>query len=116
MEMVVALVLLGIVSVTVTTLNGNLFLGSTEMRDVQQKTHLLQACMDQLIGIEKASGFSSISASPSPCAAGVSVTIDPSCPSNLATNLPNLPAGQQCKKVLITATGLSNPVTLLFLQ
>lgn len=115
MEMVVALVLLGIVSVTITTLNGNLFLGSTQIRDIQQRTPLLQACMEQLIGIEKNSGFSGIVASPAPCASA-SVTISSSCPSGLATGLPNLPTGQQCKQVQITATGISTPVTILFLN
>ncbi len=43
MESVVALVLLSLVSVVITSLNGNLFLRSGDMRGLQQSTQLLQA-------------------------------------------------------------------------
>lgn len=113
-ETIVSLVLLGILSMAMMTLNGNLFLRSNEMRNAHQGTQLLQACMDQLISVRKTAGFSGIkttSCSNLGGATDLSVAVDDACPTNLSSL-----SSSGCKQVKITATGMSSTVTLLFVN
>lgn len=112
METVVALVLLAIVSVVITSANGNLFFRSTAMQTAQQGTQLLQACMDKLIAIRKASGYSGVTSSGCSTISGVTVSTATACPSQL-DDLTTFPG---CKQFQITATGVGKPITLIFVN
>ena len=115
MESVIALLILGAVSLAIISLNGNLFLRSTEMRELQQGAQLLQACLDQVVGTRKTSGFA---ATPdcselNTLVAGITLAVNPNatveyCPPNL-----------QCKQIEIQVirNGItSKPVSLLFVN
>ena len=116
MESVVALVLLGIVSVAITSLNGNLFLRSDDMRSLQQSSQLLQACVDQVIALRKTSGYAGpfhcdeLNALPTGYALNVTLKATPD----------HCPSGLECKQVLVSVnqTGgtAGNPVSLLFVN
>ena len=116
MESVVALVLLSIVSVVITSLNGNLFLRSGDMRGLQQSTQLLQACVDQVIGLRKSSGFDATFQCAEINALSTEFTLDVS----LKPTPDYCPTGLQCKQVLInvkkTGTTVDNPISLLFVN
>lgn len=116
MESVVALVLLSLVSVVITSLNGNLFLRSDDMRGLQQSTQLLQACVDQVIGLRKSSGFDATFQCAEINALSTEFTLDVS----LKPTPDYCPTGLQCKQVLInvkkTGTTVDNPISLLFVN
>jgi prepilin-type N-terminal cleavage/methylation domain-containing protein len=115
MESVVALVLLSIVSVVITSLNGNLFLRSGDMRGLQQSTQLLQACVDQVLGLRKTAGFAATFHCNELNALNTGFTLTVS----LKTT-PDYCPGLQCKQVQISVnkTGSTggNPVSLLFVE
>lgn len=116
MESVVALLLLSVVSVAITGLNGNLFLRANDMRHLQQGTQLLQACVDQVLAQRKSLGY----VGPFHCndlnALNAGFTLNVS----LQATPDHCPAGLECKQVLISvapAGGSStNPVSLLFVN
>lgn len=112
METVVALVLLAIVSVVITSANGNLFFRSTAMQTAQQGTQLLQACMDKLISARKSGGYSGVTQTTCNTISGVSISTPTACPAAL-DDLNTFPG---CKQLQITATGVGTPITLIFVN
>lgn len=116
MESVVALVLLSLVSVVITSLNGHLFLRSDDMRGLQQSTQLLQACVDQVLGLRKSAGFAATFHCNELNALNTGFTLNV----GLQTTPDHCPTGLQCKQVQISinktgSTG-GNPVSLLFVE
>ncbi len=116
MELVIAIVLLSIVSVVITRLNGSLFAGASDMRGLQQSTQLLQACVDQVIGLRKSSGFDATFQCAEINALSTDFTLDVS----LKPTPDYCPTGLQCKQVLInvkkTGSTVNNPISLLFVN
>ena len=112
MEAVVALVLLSLVSVVITSLNGNLFLRSGDMRGLQQSTQLLQACVDQVIGLRKTAGFDATFHCDELNALNTGFTLSVS----LKPTPDHCPTGLQCKQVLISVNNIGSPVSLLFVD
>lgn len=111
-ETVVSLVLLGIVAVVISSMNGNLFFRSTAMQTAQQGTQLMQACMDKLISARKAGGYSGVTNSACNALSGVTVSTPTSCP----VALDDLNTFPGCKQFQITATGVGTPITLIFVN
>jgi prepilin-type N-terminal cleavage/methylation domain-containing protein len=115
-ESVVAMVLLSIVSVVIISLNGNLFLNSSDMRGLHQSTQLLQSCVDQVMAIRKSSGFAATFHCDELNALNTGFTLSVS----LKPTPDYCPSGLQCKQVLISVnkTGLSggNPASVLLVN
>lgn len=115
-ESVVSLLILGIVSVVIISLNSNLFLRSDDMRSLQQSSQLLQACVDQVIALRKTSGYAGplhcdeLNALPTGFNLNVSLKATPD----------HCPSGLECKQVLVsvnkTGGAAGNPVSLLFVN
>lgn len=112
MESVVALVLLSLVSVVITSLNGHLFLRSDDMRGLQQSTQLLQACVDQVISMRKSVSFATKlhCDSLNQLNTGFTLSVSDNPTSILCPN------GLQCKLVLISVNNIGTPVSLLFVE
>lgn len=112
MESVVAIVLLSIVSVAITSLNGHLFLRSSDMRSLQQSTQLLQACVDQVISMRKSVKFDvSLHCNAlNSLNTGYILSVVEETTSDLCPN------GLQCKQVQVSVNNIGTPVSLLFVN
>lgn len=113
MESVVALLLLSVAALGIIQLNGNLFLRSQDMRDWQEGTQLVQACLDQLIATRNSAGFTATFHCDELNTLGTGFTLSV----NPNATVQYCPAGLQCKQIEITATkggSTSTPVSILF--
>lgn len=115
MESVVALLLLSIASLGIVQLNGNLFLRSQEMRDWQEGTQILQACLDEVVAMRSSSGYSATfdCADLNTLGTGFTVSVNPN------ATVEYCPAGLQCKQIVINASknGMtSTPISILFVD
>ena len=117
-EAVIALLLLGIVSVTIIKLNGQLFSNDKNLSTWQSDTQLLQACVDRMIGLRKNGKSFSSYATDSTCyglyplstsRVTVKVSTLASCPTPTASPA----SGAQCKQLDIQATGIGSTVSML---
>lgn len=124
-ELVVALLLLSIVALAITSLNGNLFLKSTYMRDLQQGNTLLQACVDQVLAQRKGTGgFGSTFACAAPQNTEFSLTVTVTAPASQPSFCANVFTSAKCKKVDIQVKRTVNgsvvmstaPVSLMFVN
>ena len=116
MEMVVALLLLSIVSMAISSLNGNLFFSRTDMRGMQQGTQLLQACIDQVLAQRKSSGYGATFHCDELNALNTGSTLAVT----LQATPDYCPSGLECKQVQITMTpaggSSTKPASLLFVN
>jgi Tfp pilus assembly protein PilV len=117
-EAVIALLLLGIATVIIIKLNGQLFANGQNLTTWQSDTQLLQACVDRVIGLRKTQTFSyfdTTSGANSGCYglnSRLTVTVSspaPACPTPIATPA----SGANCKQLNIKAAGFGSTVTLL---
>lgn len=115
MESIIALLLLSVASLGILHLNGNLFFRSQEMRDWQEGTQIVQACLDQVLALRSSAGFSATPdcAELNTLGTGFTLTVNPN------VTVQYCPSGLQCKQVEITAskgTITSTPVSILFVD
>lgn len=115
MESVVALLLLSIASLGIIQLNGNLFLRSQEMRDWQEGTQILQACLDQVVAMRNSSGYSAAFDCDNLNTLGTGFTLSV----NPNATVEYCPSGLQCKQIVISASKngtTSTPISILFVN
>lgn len=113
MEILVAILLLAIVTVGITVLNGQLFMQSGYMRQLQIGTQLQQACMEQVLAQRKSSGYATTFSCASLNAQGFTLTAGD------AASVQHCPTGLQCRQIEISVSGNGispNPATLLLVS
>ncbi len=113
METLVAMLLLALLAVSATGLNGQLFMQSANMRNLQIATQLQQACVEQVLAQRKTSGYATVFSCASLNSQGFTLT---------AADAPSVqycPSGMQCRQinVAVSGNGISpSPATLLFVS
>jgi Tfp pilus assembly protein PilV len=117
-EAVITMLGLAIAATVIISLNGNLFLQATSMRNLQMATQMLQACTNEVWNTRQINGYGG----PYNCAytkahlsTGFTLNV-----TTTATTAAPCPNGWQCQQVQISvapANGTSwAPVTLLFMN
>ena len=113
METLVAILLLALLAVSATGLNGQLFMQSSNMRNLQMGTQLQQACVEQVLAQRKATGYATTFSCASLNAQGFTLT------ANDAPSVQYCPSGLQCRQisVAVSGNGISpSAATLLFVN
>ena len=123
-ESIIVLVVLAIAAVAIVSLQGNIFTGQSDNKDLQVGVQLMQECAEQILAIRQKNGYSDSSltdrsAATSNCsgmtvtgysAATVTITSGNSSTTGMAACPTS--TGTDCKLVSITEGGLT-PVTLM---
>ena len=113
METLVAILLLALLAVGAIGLNGQLFMQSTHMRNLQIGTQLQQACVELVLAQRKNTGYATTFSCASLNDQGFSLTASD------APSVQYCPSGMQCRQinVAVSGNGISpSPATLLFVN
>jgi Tfp pilus assembly protein PilV len=113
METVVAVVLLAILAVSIIGLNGQLFMGSAHMRQLQIGTQLQQACVEQVLAQRKSAGYATTFSCTSLNAQGFTLSATD------AATVQYCPTGMQCRQITVSVAGngiTPAAATLLFVN
>lgn len=121
-ELVIVIVLLSITSAAIIQLNGGLFQSSSNIRDIQSDTQLLQACAEQVLATRRGSGFNDTPDYDTACEAlavankannNFDITTTPNYSGN------SCPVNEVCQLVEIkvnSTVGTAGPVTLQLMK
>ncbi len=113
METLVAILLLAVLAVSIVGLNGQLFMQSANMRNLQIATQLQQACVEQVLAQRKSTGYATTFSCAALNAQGFTLT------ANDAPSVQYCPTGLQCRQidVAVSGNGISpKAATLLFVN
>ncbi len=113
METLVAMLLLALLAVSAIGLNGQLFMQSANMRQLQIGTQLQQACVEQVLAQRKTNGYATVFSCASLNDQGFTLTASD------APSVQYCPTGMQCRQINVgvSGNGISpSPATLLFVN
>lgn len=113
METLVAMLLLALLAVSATGLNGQLFMQSANMRNLQIGTQLQQACVEQVLAQRKNTGYATVFSCASLNGQGFTLTATD------ASSVQYCPNGMQCRQISVTVSGNGispSAATLLFVN
>lgn len=115
-ESIVTLVILGVASVGIATLSGNIFNADAGNKDLQIGVSLMEECAEQILAVRRVNGYAvtpSCNVSTMPAFAGFSAPSVTTTPYTGAA----CPTGGSCKQVVIAVTpnggAAMTPITLL---
>ncbi len=114
-ESIIVLVVLGIAAVGIISLQGRIFSGQSDIKNLQIGVQLMQECAEQVLATRRQSGYS---AAPASGGCDGMVLPDYSAPSVTITDpysSTGCPTDGTCKLVSITQGGLT-PITLLLVS
>ena len=109
-ESIIVLVVLGIAAVGIISLQGRIFSGQSDMKDMQVGVQLMQECAEHILGARRAPGY--VWTTDTACIRSSLTTATYTVP---AANTSGCPPSGTCKLVSITQGGLT-PITLLLVS
>jgi prepilin-type N-terminal cleavage/methylation domain-containing protein len=121
-EMVIVILLLGITSTAIISLNRGMFSNAGNMRELQTNVQLLQACAERVRTLRYLSGFNQTSTDyDTACEALplVSANSNKFLVTNVSTTASSCPSGATCQLVEIKVNGTLGsigPISLQFMQ